>query len=70
MSRQGRQDLDRCPCPQAFQERSMNAFEITNQYIRQASGIMGLGSRVERLLLSAGPKNSPWTFARGSSWRP
>ncbi|MCA1693623.1 MAG: glutamate dehydrogenase [Actinobacteria bacterium] len=31
----------------------MNAVEITNHYIRQASEIMGLGSRVERLLLSA-----------------
>jgi glutamate dehydrogenase (NAD(P)+) len=30
----------------------MNAVEITNHYIRQASAIMGLGSRVERLLLS------------------
>jgi glutamate dehydrogenase (NAD(P)+) len=30
----------------------MNAVEITNHYIRQASELMGLGSRVERLLLS------------------
>lgn len=31
----------------------MNAVEITDHYIRQASEIMGLGSRVEQLLLSA-----------------
>ena len=30
----------------------MNAVEITNHYIRQASELMGLGSHVERLLLS------------------
>ena len=30
----------------------MNPVEITNYYIRQASELMGLGSRVERLLLS------------------
>ena len=30
----------------------MNPVEITNHYIRQASELMGLGSRVERLLLS------------------
>ncbi len=30
----------------------MKAFEATNRYIRQASQIMGLGSRVESLLLS------------------
>jgi glutamate dehydrogenase (NAD(P)+) len=30
----------------------MKAFEATNRYIRQASAIMDLGSRVERLLLS------------------
>ena len=30
----------------------MSAVEITNHYIRQASELMGLGSRVERLLLS------------------
>lgn len=31
----------------------MNAVEVTNHYLRQASEIMGLGSRVELLLLSA-----------------
>jgi glutamate dehydrogenase (NAD(P)+) len=31
----------------------VSAVEITNHYIRQASELMGLGSRVERLLLSA-----------------
>ena len=30
----------------------MNPVEITNHYIRQASELMGLGARVERLLLS------------------
>jgi len=29
----------------------VNPVEITNHYIRQASELMGLGSRVERLLL-------------------